>query len=478
MVATLALLALRAIAASMFAVAMASFVASIVIRPFADGAGEPVVALLTGPFLMMGAACMLAAIVMTVVMPSRTEIVRQVPPAGPVPAVVVWFLVALALAAVVQLPALWAWWQFGLEEMWAVMGDPDPMGWWLVPAAIVSASPVLGAMTIVACAMTTVLGITARATVTTRVLAAGTALAAGLVAAGFVMRYQVASIREAVRPLLSDAEAAAASGLFDNWFTRHDLAATSANYYLLLVVGGYVAACLVSASRSAPPLESTVGDLAPSAAPLAAARTGGDPLAQHVRVASGPLPRSSAASVAVSSSYSVRPRIQWLEFLSGRHWEYVFDTIPPTTGGQLSFSWRTGVLSSAPHGPELLRITPATRPGRFMTGDYAVQDAETGRDIGRLARRSSDWELQDSTGQTLAYVLEVRAAAGAATYVVRVGAQDVCRATWAKHGLTIHSAELQVEFVPGADLRLDRSLVMAIAPILEQQARLKSERYT
>lgn len=113
-----------------------------------------------------------------------------------------------------------------------------------------------------------------------------------------------------------------------------------------------------------------------------------------------------------------------------------------------------------------------------MTGDYAVQDAETARDLGRLVRRSSDWELQDPTGQTLAYVFEVRAAAGSATYVVRVAGQDVCRATWAKHGLTIHSAELQVEFLPGADLQLDRSLVMAIAPILEQQARLKSERYT
>lgn len=464
----------------MLAAAMASFVACFVIRPFSEGDGAPVVALLTGPFLTLGATCMLAAIVMAVVMPSRTEIIRQVPPAGSVPGVVVWLLVALGLVAAMQVPALWAWWQFGLQEVWAVMGQPDRLGLWLIPAAIVSASPVLAALTVLACTMTSALGITARATVTIRVLAAGTALQAGLVIAGYVMQYLVSSIRDAVRPFLNDAEVAAASALFDNWFGRHDLAATTASFYLLIVVAGYVVVCIVSTSRSTSSTQPVAGTetLTPSASALPVAlAAGAPPPERQVRAASMPSPRSTAASVLPSPMYSVRPRIEWLEFLSGRHWEYVFDTVPPTTGGQLSFSWRTGVLRSEPHGPELLRISPATRPGRFMTGDYSVQDGGTGQDLGRMARRASDWELLDA-GQTLAYVLEVRAAAGSATYAIRAAGQDVCRASWVKHGLTIHSAELLIEFLPGADLQLDRSLVMAIAPILEQQARLKSERYT
>ena len=484
MVATLAVLALRAIAGAMFAAGMASFVALVVIRPFSEGAGEAITALLTGPFVVFGAACLLGAIVMTRVMPPRPEIVRQVPPAGPVPATVVWLLIALALVAAMEAPALWAWGQFGVQQVLAVIGDPDPMGFWIIPVAIVSASPVIGALTVLTCAATSVLGITARATVTTRVLAAGTALQAGLVVAGYVMRYLVSSLRDAAQPLLSDAEAAQASALFDTWFTRHDLAATNANYYLLAVAAGYVAACMVSASPAAPATQSVSADetFDATAARLAVAPAGDGLPVPNIRAAWTPGPRSSAASVFLASSlYSVRPRIHWLEFLSGRHWEYVFETIPPAAGGRLSFSWHTGVLSGGPHGTDVLRISPATRPGRFITGDYSVHDADA-RDLGRLVRRSSDWELQDPAGQTLAYVLEVRAAAGSGTYVVRAAGQspgpDVCRATWGKEGLTIHSAELQLEFLPGVDQYVDRALLMAITPILEQQARLKSERYT
>ena len=57
-----------------------------------------------------------------------------------------------------------------------------------------------------------------------------------------------------------------------------------------------------------------------------------------------------------------------------------------------------------------------------------------------------------------------------------IGDDLVCRFKWALHGLTVASAELEVEFARGQNAALDRAVAMVIAPILEQQARLVSER--
>jgi hypothetical protein len=57
-----------------------------------------------------------------------------------------------------------------------------------------------------------------------------------------------------------------------------------------------------------------------------------------------------------------------------------------------------------------------------------------------------------------------------------IGDEEVCKFKWALQGLTVMAAELEVEFERDPRAGLDRGLAIMLAPILEQQARLVSER--
>jgi hypothetical protein len=142
------------------------------------------------------------------------------------------------------------------------------------------------------------------------------------------------------------------------------------------------------------------------------------------------------------------------------------------------FSWYTGILQRAPNGPALLAVAPPKRPGRFFSGEYVVRDAATGAVLGRLVPTGRDWEVLDPAGRADMRVFEEHAGFRRAKFVAKIDNKAVCLFSWAIAGVTVHSAVLDVEFPPGVDARLDRSLAIAIAPILEQKARLTSEWYT
>ena len=142
------------------------------------------------------------------------------------------------------------------------------------------------------------------------------------------------------------------------------------------------------------------------------------------------------------------------------------------------FSWDTGILQRTPGGHALLAVTPPRRPGRFFSGEYVVRDAATGGVLGRLVPARSDWEVVGTAGQTDMTIFEEHAGFRRAKFVAKIDGQEVCVFSWAIAGITVHSAVLDIEFLPGVDARFDRSLAIAIAPILEQKARLTSEWYT
>jgi hypothetical protein len=48
---------------------------------------------------------------------------------------------------------------------------------------------------------------------------------------------------------------------------------------------------------------------------------------------------------------------------------------------------------------------------------------------------------------------------------------------WRIQGVSVRSAALDIEFLPSASATFDRSFALALAPILEQKARLTSEWY-
>jgi hypothetical protein len=58
-----------------------------------------------------------------------------------------------------------------------------------------------------------------------------------------------------------------------------------------------------------------------------------------------------------------------------------------------------------------------------------------------------------------------------------VGESEVCRFKWALAGLSTAAAQLEIVLLDGARAvpSLDRGIVVAIAPILEQQARIANE---
>jgi hypothetical protein len=159
-----------------------------------------------------------------------------------------------------------------------------------------------------------------------------------------------------------------------------------------------------------------------------------------------------------------------------RHSDYDIQCIAPRSRARFSFSWTTGALRREPGGADLLALTPPRPPGLFTSHSYEVFDGVTREKLAALVPKGSDWEIEHASGALIARVLRATAGRGFAQYNAMIGAEEVCKFKWALHGLSVASAELEVEFNRHDSSGLDRRLAMILAPILEQQARLTSER--
>ena len=79
-------------------------------------------------------------------------------------------------------------------------------------------------------------------------------------------------------------------------------------------------------------------------------------------------------------------------------------------------------------------------------------------------------QLLDGQGQVIAEVLQSSASFQQTVYTIAAGGQELCRLT-AVMGATAASAEVQIEFLSAAVGRLNRSLAIALAPLVEERAR-------
>ena len=142
-----------------------------------------------------------------------------------------------------------------------------------------------------------------------------------------------------------------------------------------------------------------------------------------------------------------------------------------------SFSWDTGLLRQEPAGAELLRLRPAKPPGLFLNRTYEVVNPGPGGTIAKFIPRGSDWEIEDAHGNIAARVVRNDGSFDFVKYRVFVGQSEVCKFKWALAGLSTSAAQLEIVFLDGASAAssLDRGIVVAIAPILEQQARIANE---
>lgn len=359
-------------------------------------------------------------------------------------------LAALGIAGVLQLPAIAAWFTQDQAFLREVLGPaPDPLGWSMIPAVLLAA-PAIAALAVVTFMATSILGFVIPADLRTSALAACLMLQAGLLADGFLLLRETAFQATHVQERLAAAPAAQGTGRFFELLQRHHTAGHALEGRLLWILAGFVVAAIVVWY----------------AAPAPAGDRPAAPVAEHS-------PPTSTAFT--SNTYAVRPRPGLLASALGwRAADYEIRSLP--SGARFSFSFTTGILRREPHGPEVLSLRPAERHGLLGRRSHSVADAASGRPFGTLTPSGPDWEVTDPYGTPLVSVLRMRAGTLFASYVARAGERDACRFTWGTQGLTAFSAEMEVEFIPAAEPLLDRALLIALAPLLERQARSAGRR--
>jgi hypothetical protein len=127
------------------------------------------------------------------------------------------------------------------------------------------------------------------------------------------------------------------------------------------------------------------------------------------------------------------------------------------------------VLSRAPAGFELFRVQAAERHD-LLKRAYRVSDSATGAAIGKLTPQGDDWQIADGQGNVIADVLQASASFQQTVYHITAAGQELCRLS-AVMGATAAGAEVQIEFRPAWPGTINRSLAIALAPILEDRTR-------
>ena len=413
--------------------------------------------------LQIAATFLAAALGASSFMPSRTDATRVDRGASVIASPILSvLLVALAVAAMYQVPALRTWWTEDRALLTQAMGEgPDPMGLRMIPAVLLLSLPALAGVALITFVLTSIVGMFGRSELAAAVLSACVSLQAGLVIGEHVLLRAVRLLGATVMDQIAQAPDAKAMAQVSDWVARHDAAGMDAAWRLVWILGGYVLA--VVASTLVSPRRTRTPAITPAEAP------------SLPDIAALPAIRSSTATVFEAQVYSVQPRQNFLELFLRHYSTYDIKSIPPTSQSRFSFCWKTSALSREPNGPDVLTVKPANRSGVFAGRAYNVADAATAVVLGTLKPAGSDWEIDDASGRTVARVIEEKSGVGFISYVARMNGDPVCRFRWAMQGLTVASAALDVEFLTNADAGLDRALAMALAPILEHKARRASE---
>ena len=464
---------LRAIAAAVLAAGLASAGATMVVLA-AGAADNEWIAWAERFGVTLALAFLPAAIGSSLVMPRTSDLQRPNRPANEA-GVRLWLhllLTALAALSVLQAPAIASWWVQDLALLGELTGGPDPLGLFAVPAGMLFSMLALAAAALLTFVLTSVVGALAGSPLVSRALFACVLLQAGLVAGEHVLLGELHNVQARLSPVLDRAGDPAVTASAAAWFARHDAASDAVSRRLIWILGGYLFA-------------TALGALASQRSEYAAQATGARLPAAHVAAgppfSAGPAalashePASAASQVFDDSSYAIKPRGTLLESLFAHSYtEYDIQTIPPSSRARFSFSWRTGIVRREPNGPDLVALRSPEGQRWFRARAYDVTDLATGSLLGRLSPGGSAWEILDVRGGTIAEVVELTEGAGFARYVARAGDDDLCRFTWGFQGVTVHSAEMEVEFLSASNGRLDRAMAIALGPILEQRARRTS----
>ena len=457
----------RVIRGLVFSIAMGALTAGALSGIFALSAGPETawvvnVSVLAGEVAAIGLA---AAIFSRRRIPSIAEVRRTTEPRGPVHPVQMFLLLAYGAGALLQVPALFAWFSADRALLLEVLGtERDPLRLDLVPAAVLYSLPTLAATLLVLFVATSVGGAFATRRLALRFLTAGVVLQAGVWGVEYLVGRGVRDLGAAALRLMADAPAADTAQAVA-WIQRHDGVARSMLPILTALVTVYVVTWLAAYVTSATSPVAAVASPAP-AIPAVAQMSVAPPLAQIPPVLrSGPTPFDQRFYV-----LRFRPGWRMAGLLFGRSViEYTLQTIPPTSGVEFSFSWATGVLRRASGGPEIFRLRAAERHD-LLKRTYVVSDAMTGAAIGKLLPHADDWQIVGPDERLVADVVRASASFQQTIWIISTGGEEWCRLV-AVMGATAASAEVQIEFLPPSDGRLDRTLAVALMPLLEERAR-------
>ena len=468
-----AVLALRALAGAAFSAGIGAFGAWVVSRSLGKSDAFEWAASLPPFALTLSIALLVTSVAATTLLPDRAALVRNIrgeydPPLGH-PLIVL--LALLCGLAILQVPAAVGW----AREEYALIrgmlpGQRDPLGLDVIPIVVALFLPSLTLLTLGLFLLTSLLTVFAPSRFAFRVIAAGVALQLGYIGAIVLSSAEIRTLASALTSAVGPDDMPQA--LID-WIQRHDAGVARAIPWIIWTSVGYLFAAGVAYYSTK--------DRGPSVvSPTPATK---NPVTEAPRVAQPPVSHASAASAAIDeSTYSVHPQMTLVEsWFTRRCTTFEIRTVPPRSRKWFSFSWTSGALRQEPDGIDLVVLRPPSAPGLFLSRAYEAIDAKTKETLARFEPRGADWEIVDAAGAPLGRILRESSGLGPVKYRAFVGDDEVVRYKWALAGLTAASAQLEVELLSpnareGSHHPLDRILAIAIAPILEQRARIANER--
>ena len=465
-----ALVGLRLIAGLMFAAAAGAFVSTAVLWLLPTGSPDwlrpvSVFALTSAVILGVG------SLGMSRLMPTTTQLIRQLPGDrdGSLPVAFVLFVTALTGVSVLHVPSVVAWWTADLNLAQEFIGNSDPLGLYLVPTTLLISTTFIATLAVLAFVIGGVLTLIAPPALTSRVLGACLMLQGGLVVGLFTIERALHALGGAIQRFVDSASDPAASAGLADWLARYELASGSFPIRLMSLLGGYALAAMWSAVILRRRESIDGGETDTFEREHAAFPTDAGAISPE---RPEPLLDVARTSYFQDSEYSVRPRSAWLGAWVSRHASYDIASIPATSRTQFSLSWNgdSGVIRHEPEGPDLLTVVAITG-GMFGGHVFQVNDAASGSTIGTLAPIGYDWEIRDAAGQPVLHVVQIEIAVGRARFVAKAGEQELCRFVWGWTGLTAASAELQIEFLRGAEARFDKALAIVLGAVLDHQVR-------
>jgi hypothetical protein len=132
-----------------------------------------------------------------------------------------------------------------------------------------------------------------------------------------------------------------------------------------------------------------------------------------------------------------------------------------------SFSMARGTLLREPGSTPLLSLRYSSDKA------FEILDDRSGV-VATVQLQQPGCEIQDGLGRPIISVIRCDSGPGRALYRATCAGSDVCRYTWSSGTGPLNPLML-VDFESGKEF--DRGLAIVVAPFLEEEARLESEKY-